>query len=76
MSRYKHIYVDLLPVFLPASTFVGLISGLTARTDTYCPLDVFTNIIGYTSIGILTGLSYPISFPLISAYVLITKNNK
>ena len=35
----------------------------------------YSNMIGYTSIGILTGITYPISYPLFGLYV-IYRNNK
>jgi hypothetical protein len=53
---------------------MGFFSGLIA-CKTHNPNDFFTQMIGYTSIGMITGISYPISFPLIGIYVLY-KNNK
>ena len=29
-------------------------------------MSVYTNLIGYTSLGIITGITYPISFPLLT----------
>ena len=43
--------------------------------DDIKPIDTYSNIIGFTSIGIITGITYPISFPLCGCYVLY-KNNK
>ena len=71
MSRYKYIYFDLLPIVVPSTTVLGILTGMIAHSDPKRPMDGFTNIIGYSTIGIITGFTFPISFPLISAYVLI-----
>ena len=69
-SYYKHIYIELLPIFVPTTTFIGFIGGLVYQQPAVKPLDYFINTIGHTTIGIITGLTYPISYPLIGAYVL------
>ena len=33
-------------------------------------LHIYSTLIGYTGLGIITGITYPISFPLCSSYVL------
>jgi len=68
----KSIYVELLPVFVPSTTLFGFIIGLSANAYTRDtkPTDSFMNVVGYTSIGILTGLLFPITYPLIGGYVL------
>jgi hypothetical protein len=33
-------------------------------------LHTYSTLIGYTGLGIITGITYPISFPLCSSYVL------
>jgi hypothetical protein len=72
--RYRDIYLDLLPVFVVSTSTLGFFSGLIA-CKTHNPNDVFTQIVGYTSIGIITGFSFPVSFPMLGLYVLY-KNNK
>lgn len=67
--RYRDIYIDLLPVFVPGTTFLGFITGLSS-TYKLTPIDSFASIIGYTSLGLITGFSYPISYPLLTGYVL------
>lgn len=73
----KNIYIELLPVFVPYSTLLGFISGLTYSDGSgrAKPIDFFTNAIGYTSIGLITGIAFPISYPLLAGYVLY-KNSK
>ena len=66
----KEVYVELLPVFLPSSTLVGFMTGLTALSNKNKSVDLFTDLIGFTSLGIITGITYPVSFPLLSVYVL------
>ena len=72
--KYRDIYIDLLPVFVLSTTTMGFFTGLIA-CKTHNPNDVFTQIVGYTSIGILTGISFPVSFPVLGIYVLY-KNKK
>jgi hypothetical protein len=67
--RYRDIYIDLLPVFVPCTTFLGFITGLSSSYKLN-PIDSFASIIGYTSLGLITGFSYPISYPLLTGYVL------
>lgn len=77
MSRFKnilYIYIDLLPIFAPTTTFLGFITGLSL-TFKATSFDRFANVIGYTTLGIITGITYPISFPLLTGYVLY-KNQK
>lgn len=73
-ANYKHIYIELLPIFVPTTTLMGFIGGLAfvGQPHSVKPLDFFINIIGHTTIGIITGITYPISYPLIGAYVLFT----
>jgi hypothetical protein len=56
--------------FVP--TLIGFYSGLYSglkESDTSL-LSVYSNWLGYTCIGLITGLTYPISIPLCSGYVL------
>ena len=52
----------------------GLLTGLGTYSYDFndkknTKINAYTYMIGYISIGILTGLMYPISFPLCAYYV-------
>ena len=73
MSHYdrkptlKSLYFESLPLFVTATTGIGFLAGLIScdfKTNNF-----FTQVVGYTSIGLITGLTYPISCPLIGGYV-------
>ena len=70
--KYKELYFFSLPVVSVYSTVSGINIGASANTEK--PNDTsfakYSNLIGYTSIGIITGLTFPISFPLFGCYVL------
>ncbi len=68
----RHYYTQILPMMLLPSTFVGFITGMceTIKSREISPIDMFSNWIGYTSIGIMTGISYPVSFPMLAGYVI------
>jgi len=71
--KCKHIYIELLPFFVSATSLLGFMTGLTSTKHDNKPIEGFTNIIGYTTIGIITGITYPISYPLLGLYT--TYNN-
>jgi hypothetical protein len=51
--------------------FAGFATGMHATiTNHTTPIEMFTNWVGYTSIGIFTGITYPVSFPLLAGYVI------
>jgi hypothetical protein len=70
LLKYKNIYFELLLVYFPSSTFIGIITGLSSLRQIEHPMDKFINIIGYSTLGMVTGITYPISYPLLGAYVL------
>ena len=70
MNQLKFLYFELLPVFGPMPVVLGFFSGLGASTNRENPFDLFTNVLGHTTIGIITGILYPISYPLLGARVL------
>jgi len=63
----------------------GILSGIYANgcndfeSEIYkndasrCAIKVYTNLIGYTSLGLITGITYPISFPLCIYFLYTTK---
>ena len=71
---YKRFFEAGLDIFVPITGCIGVYSGiyaysLTQDEDAYC---LFRNMITYTCIGIFIGVTYPISFPVISGYTLYT----
>lgn len=74
MNRHlcKELYCMVLPVMLMPSTILGMIIGISANhtLGTKKPFDMFINTIGYTSIGMITGFTFPISIPLIGGYIV------
>jgi len=67
MMKY---YIELLPVMAVPSTLVGFVTGLQSGIKSNTSFDMFSNWIGYMSIGIMTGVSYPVSFPMLAGYVI------
>ena len=76
-QKYRELYITMLPLMTIYPTIVGIDAGFTVNklnpSDNF--INPYSNIIGYTSIGIITGLTYPISYPLFASYV-IYKNSK
>jgi hypothetical protein len=74
MSFLK-LYMTILPLPVIFSTMIGIDIGLTAnrRIKDENSMDSYANVIGYTSLGILTGITYPVSYPLFGCYVLCKK---
>jgi hypothetical protein len=70
-SKYKELYINFLPIVLATTSFTGLFTGVHANAKYASkPIDIFSNILGYTSIGVTSGVLYPISFPLFGSYIL------
>jgi hypothetical protein len=76
-QKYRELYITMLPLMTAYPTIVGIDTGLTLNrlqpSDNF--INPYSNVIGYTSIGILTGITYPVSYPLFACYVLY-KNSK
>lgn len=71
-QKYKELYVTMLPLMTIFPTLVGIDAG-TVVNEVNSPVksfDKYSNLVGYTSIGILTGITYPVSYPLFACYVL------
>ena len=66
----SELYFALLPVPLMASTIFGTATGFNYGLDNKNPIDSFSGMIGYTSLGMITGIIYPVSFPLLAGYTL------
>jgi len=80
--KIKNTYFKVLPfVYLPAVNF-SICTGLTKEIekkykktdDKASNLDVLSSLIGYTTIGIVTAVTYPVSFPFMGIYILFNKN--
>ena len=69
-NHMKFLYIELLPVFAPMPVFLGFLSGMVVRDSRDNPLELLFNVIGYTSVGVMTGLMYPVTYPLLGGYVL------
>jgi hypothetical protein len=71
---FIRLYMMGLPIVTLYSTFLGIDAGINRNKNkrdlAENPLDMYSNLIGYTSLGIITGITYPISFPLFGWYVL------
>lgn len=82
----KHIYIETLPITLPIciipTTILGMWIGIMSPLNNNSPkkdtssLNHFIDIIGFTGIGVITGFTYPISFPLFSTYIIYRHFNK
>jgi hypothetical protein len=74
-NSYKEIYYDYLPIYFGCTTLLGSLLGsasvmsIMSRESVYA-IDCFTMIIGYSGIGMIIGITYPISYPLIGCYIL------
>lgn len=67
----KELYCAILPVTFWPSMILGIMTGIDANHGTTKkPFDMFINAIGYTSIGMITGFTFPISMPLIGGYII------
>jgi len=75
-TTISNIYPEILPGILLPTTILGMITGLTAISDNTSNIDSFITTIGFTSIGVITGLAFPISFPLLEGYMLYNALNK
>ena len=75
MSQFSNLiklYTHTMPILTLYSTLLSIDLGFSKNrmipeTTTF---DKYSNIIGYTSLGIMTGLTYPISYPAFGLYVL------
>ena len=75
MSIYRELYIKCLPFMTIYPTIIGINVGSTInnRNPDGKSFDIYSNFIGYTGIGIMTGITYPISYPLLGCYVLFKK---
>jgi hypothetical protein len=81
-NNYKKIYLNSMPTIFKFSSITGLLTGIYAnviqeKSDNQDKreLETYANLIGYTTLGMITGLTYPISFPFFTYYAFY-KNDK
>jgi hypothetical protein len=77
---FQRVYLHYLPNMVKYSAATGFVSGMTTHVygiQTHNKVmyrhskpAVFTNIIGYTTIGAFVGVFYPISYPALLGYVI------
>jgi len=72
MNRLKQLYFTFMPFMVIYPTLIGIDTGITTnkKNPQAEPFVSYSNVIGYTTVGIVTGLTYPISFPFFAYYVL------
>ena len=71
MNPLTKLYIKALPLMTIYSTLVGITIGIEAnKKKTDNSLHTYSTLIGYTGLGIITGITYPISYPLCGSYVL------
>ena len=73
--RWAELYMKILPLPVAYSTLVGIDTGAHIKNMTPTR-NAYSTLIGYTGIGILTGLTFPISYPLFAGYVLFSGNSE
>ena len=73
--RLKQLYFTFMPFMVIYPTLIGIDTGITTnkKHQHADPFVSYANVIGYTTIGIVTGIIYPISFPLFGFYILYKK---
>ena len=66
------IYTHTMPFITLYSTVIAIDTGISINRNkpNTTSFDTYSNLIGYTSLGIMTGITYPISYPAFGCYVL------
>lgn len=76
MSYYKQAYFTFLPIAFTVTSMFGIIKGIDHGMNTKNPIESFSRMVGCTSIGMITGLLYPISFPVLAGYTMLQNPKK
>ena len=74
-----NFYSNIAPTLIIFTTTCGAMISISSEGFTdeiHTPQEMFTNIVGLTSTGFLTGVFFPLSFPLLSAFVMMKKQIK
>lgn len=71
-NNYKTGLILVLPCTTCLGFSTGLVENFSTKPNERKPnsLDIFTNMIGFSTLGLVTGLAYPITFPAIMYEVL------
>ena len=74
-NKIRDLYINAMPILALYSTFMGISTGISTnnRIPDIRPFDMYSNLIGYTSLGIIIGITYPVSYPILGYYVLFKK---
>jgi L-cystine uptake protein TcyP (sodium:dicarboxylate symporter family) len=79
-GNVKKLYFELLPMVVSSTSFIGFMAGLDNNLQTKNKSKsfyfTFASILGMTTIGTFIGLTYPISFPICSAYIVLHEDDK
>ena len=76
-QKYIELYIKGLPLMVIYPMLIGIEIGINEnkKNSNLKPFDIYSNVIGYPALGIITGITYPISYPLFGSYVLY-RNSK
>jgi hypothetical protein len=72
MSFLRNLYITVVPFTTIYSTILGIDAGITANKITPAGdgMQSYANLTGFTALGFITGVTFPISYPLFGSYVL------
>ena len=76
MCKFRQLYFELMPPVTIVTTFLGVLTGVTMDESKYLHkqrYNLFTHIIACGTIGAVTGMTFPVSFPIITIYALNVK---
>jgi hypothetical protein len=79
MCHYKQLYFAVLPFPMIISSAFGVACGMEHgfnNNKNKNQLHSFSGMVGYTSLGMITGLLYPISFPMLAGYTLLQREKQ
>jgi len=71
LEDIKDTYYGYLPWFTLYSMYFGYTAGL--NTTSSSSIEMFNNMVSYTTYGIFIGYLYPISFPFLAGYTIYKK---
>jgi hypothetical protein len=83
--RFKQLYKELLLPVTCITGWIGFISGLNTNINIMDKYNInnipkklgfkyFTNIVGHSTLGIITGVTFPVSLPVLTMYTVFSKD--
>lgn len=78
LSKAKLFYLNNVTDVIFFTTGLSLVNSVLGEitSPTYVPPNIrFKNIIGMTAVGVITGATFPISFPLMGVCVMSSNAN-